>query len=166
MLVSEADCAEKHVSPIQPGRVVLNRISWHEENRGGQGIMPFHAQDIAKDLSKNGTSKRRYRQVRLVEVPEKFIKSWLSAIRRKAKLNTLLAHYEAMSQTGPLYATLRCTHFVEAQKLIGEGNRRYMDKPDGTRLQLKEHDKEGRMIQEQGVNAICLLYTSPSPRDS
>ena len=71
MLLSEADRAERYLIPNQPGRVPLSKIGCHEENRGGQGIMQFHAHDIAYDISTKGTSKRRYGRVRLVEVPEK-----------------------------------------------------------------------------------------------
>ena len=116
LLISEVDRAEQYLAPNQPGRVHLSKISWYHDNRGGQGILPFHVHDIAYDICMRGTSKRRYGQVRLVEVPEKVIASLLSANHRKTTLNPLLANFQAMSHTGPVYATLCCTHFVEAQK--------------------------------------------------
>ena len=48
-LPAEADRAEKHLAPNQPGRVQLNKISWHPENRGGQGILPIHVHNVACD---------------------------------------------------------------------------------------------------------------------
>ena len=69
-------------------------------------------------------------------------------------MNPLVARFQAISHTGPLYATLSCIHFVEAQKIITEGNRHYKDIPESLRLQLLENDTEGQLIQEQGVNAI------------
>ena len=48
-LPAEADRAEKHLAPNQPGRVQLNRITWHPQNRGGQGILPLHVHNVARD---------------------------------------------------------------------------------------------------------------------
>ena len=121
--------------------------------------MQFAVHDVAYDVCDRGTSKRRYVHVRLVEVPENVMASWLSANKRKATMNPFLANFQAMSHTGPVYAALCCTHFVEAQKLIKEGNRQYMDKSDGQRLQLKDDDEEGRMIQEHGVTARVYSKT-------
>ena len=55
-----------------------------------------------------------------------------------------------MSHTGTVYAALRCTHFVEAHKVISESGRMYGDKADGLKLRLKDDDYEGKMIQEKG----------------
>ena len=83
--------------------------------------MPMHAQDIALNICVNGTSKKRYNKVLLVEVPESVKKEWLEANQKKAKMNPMLSNFENMICTGTMYATLRCTHFVEAQKLVMEG---------------------------------------------
>ena len=149
--LSEANRGEKYLLPIQPGRVAVSKIGFHGRNRGGQGVLPFHAHDIAKNICTKGTSKRRYNKVRLVVVPEKHKKAWLAMNLRKAKMNVLLPEFKAMSHSGPVYATLICTHFVSACQLIMEGGHRYMDEPEALRLQLKEDDEEGRMIQETGV---------------
>ena len=101
-----------------------------------------------------GTSKRRYGSVRLVEVPEAAKAEWLAAIRTKGAMNPLLAQQPAISHTGPLYATLTCTHFVEAHKIIAEGHRHYRDQPEQLKLDLNHDDQEGSIIQQQGVNAI------------
>ena len=83
--------------------------------------MQLHAQDIAQNISMFGTSKKRYGKVLLVEVPEKEKQDWLLANDQKAKQNPMLSKFSNMTRTGKLYATLRCTHFVEAQKLVMEG---------------------------------------------
>ena len=43
-------------------------------------------------------------------------------------------------------------------KSFWRGGRHYHDDPDGLRFQLRDDDTEGRLIQEQGVEAI--VYTS------
>ena len=90
----------------------------------------------------------------LVEVPADIQQEWLLANEQKAKMNPMLSNFDNMIRTGKLYATLRCTHFVEAQKLVMEGGRRWRDQPDGTLFQLKEDDVEGKLIQANGVEAI------------
>ena len=139
----DADRADGFIIANQPGRVRLERISWYHDNRGTQGVLPMHAHDIALDISKNGTSRRRYGTVRLIEVPEKFSEGWLKENRKKAASNPLLANFAAMSHRGPYYAALGCTHFVEGQKLCKEGGRRYLEQVNGERLALKDNDTEG-----------------------
>ena len=56
-----------------------------------------------------------------------------------------------------MYATLTCTHFVEAQKIIKEGNRRFINNPDEIKLELLEGDSEGLLIHEQEVD--CIVYS-------
>ena len=118
--------------------------------------MQLRANDIAQDISIDGTAKGRYGKVILVEVPDarKIKEKWLLANERTAKLNPLLSNFESMIRTGTLYATLSSTHFVEAQKLVMEGGRRWMGKQGGTPLQLIENDIEGRLIQTSGVDAF------------
>ena len=83
--------------------------------------MQLHAQAMAHNISIYGTSKKRYGKVLLVEVPESVKKEWLQVNERKAKMNPMLSNFDNMIRTGKLYATLDCTHFVEAQKLVMEG---------------------------------------------
>ena len=90
----------------------------------------------------------------LVEVPENVTENLLPANEKKALLNPHLSNFENMIRTGTLYATLSSTHFVEAQKLVMEGGRRWMGEQDGTPLQLRENDIEGRLIQTSGVDAV------------
>ena len=151
--LSEANRSEQYLLQNQPGRVAVSKIGFFERNRGGHGVLPFHSHAIAKNICTKGTSKRRYKKVRLVVVPEKAKKAWLAMNLKKAKMNALLPEFKAMSHSGPVYANLICTHFVSACQIIMEGGRRYMDEQEGLRLQLKEDDVEGKMIQESGVNA-------------
>ena len=102
--------ADRWLSRYPLGRIGLQR--W---------IMQLHANDIARDISMFGTTKRRYGKVLLVEVPESVQQEWLLANEQKAKMNPMLSNFENMICTGTMYATLRCTHFVEAQKLVMEG---------------------------------------------
>ena len=127
--------------------------------------MPFHVHDIANYICTKGTSRRRCGQVRLVEVPENVRESWRSANQGKATMNPLLANFGAMSHNGQLYATLCCTHFVEACKLILEGGRRYNDQDEGLPFRLRDDDAEGLLIQEHGVQAVVYstkLWNDPA----
>ena len=159
-IFSDADRAATYVSAHQPGRVKLTNISWYRHFRSaGQGLLPGHMHDIAKDICLNGTSKRRYNVVKVVEVPEHATASWLTGNAEISAMNPLMADFQAMSHTtGQLYAALRRVHFVEAHKIILEGGRHYHNDPDGLRFQLRDDDTEGRLIHEQGVEAI--VYTS------
>ena len=73
-------------------------------------------------------------------------------------MNPLLASFQAMSHTGPVYATLCCTHFVEAHKLILEGGRRFFDHHHSLPFELVKGDCEGRLIQSQGV--VATVYSA------
>ena len=158
LLLTDANRAETYRHGVQPGRVPLHLITWHASNRAHQGIMPLHAHAVAENISTHGTSLRRYKEVKLVEVPDTARNAWLAANEEKVKHNTLLANFSVMSQNGTMYACLSCTHFVEAQKLILEGHRTHMDEPDGHALKLNEEDDEGNMIQSMGVQAT--VYTT------
>ena len=153
-MLSEANRSEKYLIPNQPGRVFVGKIGWQVRNRGGARYTAFATHDIAKNIATIGTSKRRYGKVRLVVVPQKAMKKWLTINANKARLNPLLPEFKAMSHSGPVYATLTCTHFVSACQLILEGGRRYKDDKEGLRLTLMDDDEEGRMIQEVGVDAV------------
>ena len=122
--------------------------------------MPLKAHYVAEDICENGTSKRRYKEVKLVEVPEDKVKDWLATnmLANEPHWLPLLADFAAMSHTGPYYASLNGTHFVEAHKLIMEGKRRFRDEPEGLRFMLNPADEEGRFIQESGVTA--LVYSA------
>ena len=79
-------------------------------------------------------------------MPEYARSEVLDENRTKATLNPLLSNFETIRHNGRLYCCLNCTHFVEAQKLIAEGGRRYMDKADGNPLVLQEGDLEGKLM--------------------
>ena len=113
---------------------------------------------------KCGKVVRRYQHVKLVEMPEHRVKYWLADNKWLADLGYApmktpkMADFEAMSHTGPYYASLGGTGFVEAHKIIKEGNRRFRDNPLGVPFVLKEDDEEGRLIQEFGV--LAVVYTA------
>ena len=162
--MEEADRAQEFLLPAreQPGRVPLRNIGFHPRNRGGQGIIPPHTHTVAMDVCKNGTSKRRYGTVNLVKVPAKELERWRKDNQLKRRQNTLLANFDDADM---VFATLKCTHFVGAHKLIGQGSRTYMDQQDGLRLQLQASDFEGKKTQEEGVDAIIYseqLWHDPS----
>ena len=131
--------------------------------------MPLHVHTIAEDVVVSGTFKQRYDFVRLVEVPESARSQVLDENREKADLNPLLSNFDVVCHNGytaneRLYCCLSCTHFVEAHKLIAEGGRRYMNRPNATPLVLQEDDLEGKWIQEQGVEA--LVYSEELWKDT
>jgi hypothetical protein len=152
-LTGEANRAQKYLLALQPGRISLADTGFYPENCGGQGIMPSHVHNIGLDVSDNGTSTRRYNPVMFVEVPEKELAAWRAANIRKKKQCPLLAQFD---DSGMKYACLKCTHFVNSHKLIAEGNRTYMNLPDGQAMKLLPDDEEGRIIQKQGV--LALVY--------
>ena len=158
LMLADADRAQKHLDPIQPDRVLLEKISWCLKNRGGQGILPLHAHDVAEDICENGTSVRRTPHVKLIEMPDGMVESWLETNRKKAKMSPLLADFSAMSHTGPYYATLGGTHYVEAHKLIKE-KRRYKNQEKSPPFALQAQDQEGLMIQNSGVRAVVYMKT-------
>ena len=152
-LVVEADRAQRYMSKTQPGRVQIGKIGFQPHNRGGQGILPRHCHAIAMDICKNCTSVRRYGTVLLVEVPKNVREEWLSAQVRKWKCNFLLARVDTKEM---MFATLKNTHFVGAQKLIAEGGRTFHDLPNGMKFILRKDDTEGHAIQKHGV--VSTLY--------
>ena len=150
-LVCEADRGQRFQAKVQPGRVFLRRIGFVPFNRGGQGIIPRHCHTIAVDICTNCTSSRRYGAVLLVEVPKGVREEWLSAQVRKWKCNFWLARVDTKLM---LYATLKNTHFVGAQKLIAEGGRTFHDLKDGMPFKLRADDTEGHAIQAFSVKAL------------
>ena len=134
-----------------------------QSNRADKGILQFHCHEVALYITEHGTSKRRYGQVRLVEVPEYARSQVLGENRERADLTPLLSNFDAVCHNGYiankwLYCCLSCTHFVEAHKLILEGGRRFMDQSDGLRFELVNWDCEGRLIQSQGV--VATVYSA------
>ena len=82
---------------------------------------PMYVHRLAASIMYNGTSLRRYRGVKLVEVPVDGVQSWLDANSKRAEQNPLLSDFSAMSHQGPYYANWTCAHFTDAQKVIKEG---------------------------------------------
>ena len=139
-LVCKADRAQRFQAKVQPGRVFRRRIGFVPCNRGGQGIIPRHCHTIAVDICTNCTSSRRYGAVLLVEVPKGVREEWLSAQVRKWKCNFWLARVDTKEM---IFATLKNTRFVGAQKLIAEGGRTFHDLPGGMKFNLRTDDVGG-----------------------
>ena len=146
------------------GRVNIREIGFHPGYEGGKGIMPRHAHNIALDVVSRGTSGRRYWPVVLIEVPEQAKAAWLLANTKKAGGDPFMAagnNHEIMK-----YASFNGSHFIEAHKLVAEGNRTYMNMVNGVPLKLLESDVEGSLIQSQGVHAVVysegLWYDKPA----
>ena len=131
LLAAEANRSAKYKSPNQPGRVRLSRLGFLKWNRGGQGVLPVHSHAVAQDVCTNTTSQRRYVEVALVKIPDKYRAEWIALNQSKANMNPLLPRFKAMSHTDTVYATLNGTHFCSGQQLIYEGGRRFHDLPDG-----------------------------------
>ena len=62
---------------------------------------PMYLHRLAASIMYNGTSLRRYREVKLVEVPVDGVQSWLDANSKRAEPNPLLSDFSAMSHQGP-----------------------------------------------------------------
>ena len=150
-MVCEADRASDYLAGSQPGRLIMHILGFIPDNRGGQGILPMHAHDIACDVADNGTSERRYNPVRVVKVPDAEKALWRNANAKKKRKNPLLPQ---ISDEFMEYACLKCTHFVAAHKLIAEGNRTKMNLPGAQVLKLRPDDNEGKVIQKLGFHVI------------
>ena len=107
---------ECFIHPNQPDRVKLEQISWHKR-LCSPTTLQYHAQDIAAAIVTQGTSNPRFQHVKLVEMPEHRVKYWLAENKMLADLAGIpkMADFEAMSHTGPYYASLGGTGFVEAR---------------------------------------------------
>ena len=154
--MEEADRAQGYLLPAreQPGRIPLCKMGFAGKNRGGQGMLPPHVHSVAVDVCKNGTSKRRYNVVHLVQVPQKVLAAWRAENALKCRQNPLLAKFNDKEM---VLATLNCTHFVGACKLIAEGSRTNLNQPGASVFKLLHNDFEGQMIQKEGVDA--LIYS-------
>ena len=51
-------------------RIPLDKIGFWSVNRGGLGISPYHAHEVAWDCMTNKTLLMRYGQVDLMEIPD------------------------------------------------------------------------------------------------
>ena len=62
-------------------RMPLSRIGFDPRNRGGLGVSPRHAHEIAWDGTDppngNGVTLRRYKEVEVVEVPQDLL-PWIN----------------------------------------------------------------------------------------
>ena len=130
-------------------RVPLDKIGFWPGNRDSTGINGRLLMQIAEDIVTNGTSLRRYYCVDLVEIPA-------------AKLDLFLRFNKTLcdrATCAPLfnpdmeYVLLTKTHFTFAHMLIRDGGRTLYNFPAMQEIKLLPGDREGRRIQEQGIQA-------------
>ena len=100
-------------------RMEVRRMGYLPWNRGGMGMSPHHAHDVAADRMNNGTSLNRYGAVKLVRLSPK----WQAIVRsenpKMCEGNPLMPSYLPAMDHG----LLQLTHFVHSEKLIQDGNR-------------------------------------------
>ena len=150
-LVNHADPAQQYRVSEHPARIQLEKLGFHPQNRGGQGMIPHHAHQVAYNIMDKGTIIRRYNFVRAVIVPAKEREKWLTANRNKFDQEPLCPR----ATDEMCFALLTRTHFTSAQKLVKEGNRNLYNE-NAKPIRLKKDDDEGHLIQRDGV--LCVLY--------
>ena len=85
LLLAEAYRTEQFFASNLPERVRVHKKTTHNRNRGGENVLPMHAHDVCTTICTNGTSKRRYGKVRLVQVPDAARESWPAANMNRQK---------------------------------------------------------------------------------
>ena len=149
--IREQELAGKVEEYRNPGRVrvPLDKIGFWPGNRDSTGINGQRVMEIAEDIVTNGTSLQRYDCVDLVEIPA-------------GKLDLFLRFNKTQCDRGnctPLfnpdmeYVLLTKTHFTFAHMLIRDGGRTLYNFPAMREIKLLPSDREGRRIQEQGIQA-------------
>ena len=151
-LTSPADQAQQYRTSEHPTRIPIEKFGFHPLNRGGQGMIPHHAHQLASSIVTVGTSIRRYQFVRAVRVPAKEREEWLTANRNKYDQEPLCPR----PTDEMCFALLTRTHFTSAQKLLKEGNRSLYNE-NAKPIKLRKDDVEGHKIQQDGV--LCVLYS-------
>ena len=131
-------------------RVSTDLIWFLPTNRGGCGLSPYHAHEVAASCLAHKTKKGRYRHVDLVEIP--------AAMRDKImKVNQTLCDSEAlMPKFSPhgKYVCLSKTHFCHAHKLAKDGNRVLFNQT--VPIAWQKDDPEGWAIMNDGPE--CCIY--------
>ena len=135
-------------------RIKLEQILVWPQNRGGQGIIPFHVHEVASDIMQNKTSAARYGHVCLVEVPRDKLDEVLEFNLKKARADSRLPRVSI--NEGKYFCLLTKTHFVHAHKLAKDGNHTLFGKEKGKRIQWTANDREGQEILQYGPT--CCIY--------
>ena len=58
--------------------IQIKKLCFYQGNRGGQGLLPQHVQEVA-DSCREGVKEHRYVNVFAVKVPEKDVVAWRAA---------------------------------------------------------------------------------------
>ena len=99
-------------------RMHVRRFGFLPMNRGGMGMAPMHAHDVARDRMDNGTSENRYGAVKLVRLNA----FWQGIVRaenqKMCEGNPLMPSYSPIMDHG----CLKLTHFSFSEKLFQDGN--------------------------------------------
>jgi len=150
MLAEEQICREIVDKYRVPGlvRVPLDQIGCWPGNRMG-GCCPQHVHEVAAGIVSDGTRLSRYDSVDLVKIPAAFLEDFRDC--NKAMCDS--ADYMPLFNADMVYVLLTKTHFTFAHKLFRDGGRTLFNLPAMGEIKLLPCDREGHMIQEQGVLA-------------
>ena len=100
-------------------RIPLEKIGFWPGNRGGLGVSPHHAHEVACDCVANKTKLQRYGHVDLMEIPPHLLDEIRKANRSLCEADALMPRYSDSFE----YVCASKTQFLHAQKLGKEGNR-------------------------------------------
>ena len=132
-------------------RLKIDQLGFHEWNRGGAGVIPYHVHEVAHDCLTNKVALYRYDHVDIVKVPLPVLAHWRAANKTKCLQNTLMPGFAP----NIAYACLTKTHFVHALRLGAEGGRTLYN---AGKIALNFPDSpELSAIREDGV--LCSIYS-------
>ena len=79
----------------KPGlvRIGLDEIGFWPDNRGGLGLSPYHAHEVAHDCKANKTKISRYDHVALIEIPEEKLQEIRDTNRARCDTDPLMPKY-------------------------------------------------------------------------
>ena len=133
-------------------RMHVRRFGFLPMNRGGMGMAPMHAHDVARDRMDNGTSENRYGAVKLVRLNA----FWQGIVRaenqKMCEGNPLMPSYSPTMDHG----LLKLTHFSFSEKLFQDGNRFLYNISGGRKIKKRSDDTEGQEMEREGP--LCIIY--------
>ena len=133
-------------------RMHVRRFGFLPMNRGGMGMAPMHAHDVARDRMDNGTSPNRYGAVKLVKLNA----FWQGIVRaenqKMCEGNPLMPTYSPTMDHG----LLKLTHFSFSEKLFQDGNHFLYNNSGGKKIKKRSDDIEGQEMEREGP--LCIIY--------
>ena len=133
-------------------RMPVRRFGFLPMNRGGMGMAPMHAHDVARDRMDNGTSENRYGAVKLVRLNA----FWQGIVRaenqKMCEGNPLMPSYSPTMDHG----LLKLTHFSFSEKLFQDGNHFLYNNSGGRKIKKRSDDIEGQEMEREGP--LCIIY--------